>query len=68
VLAISWNRTAVELANAGRAAAAMAEQQPPDVARIFAALDAHRVDYVVVGGIADLADVAALTEPEHNGN
>jgi hypothetical protein len=31
---------------------AMAEQQPPDVARIFAALDAHRVDYVVVGGIA----------------
>jgi hypothetical protein len=31
---------------------AMTEQPPPDVARIFAALDAHRVDYVVVGGIA----------------
>jgi hypothetical protein len=30
----------------------MAEQGPPDVERIFAALDAHRVDYVVVGGIA----------------
>jgi hypothetical protein len=30
----------------------MAEQQPPDVERIFAALDAHHVDYVVVGGIA----------------
>ena len=30
----------------------MTERQPPDVERIFAALDAHRVDYVVVGGIA----------------
>lgn len=30
----------------------MTERQPPDVAHIFAALDAHRVDYVVVGGIA----------------
>jgi hypothetical protein len=30
----------------------MAEQQPPDVERIFTALDTHRVDYVVVGGIA----------------
>jgi hypothetical protein len=30
----------------------MAEQQPPDVARIFAALDTYGVDYVVVGGIA----------------
>jgi hypothetical protein len=30
----------------------MAEQRPPDVERIFAALDAHGVDYVVVGGIA----------------
>ncbi|HEV3071346.1 MAG TPA: hypothetical protein VGY76_07980 [Solirubrobacteraceae bacterium] len=30
----------------------MAERQPPDVERIFAALDAHGVDYVVVGGIA----------------
>jgi hypothetical protein len=30
----------------------MAEPQPPDVERIFAALDAHGVDYVVVGGIA----------------
>jgi hypothetical protein len=30
----------------------MAEQAPPDVARIFAALDAHRVEYVVVGGVA----------------
>jgi hypothetical protein len=27
-------------------------EQPPDVERIFAALDAHGVDYVVVGGIA----------------
>lgn len=30
----------------------MTEQQPPDAERIFAALDAHHVDYVVVGGIA----------------
>ncbi len=31
----------------------MAEQhQPPDIERIFTALDAHQVDYVVVGGIA----------------
>jgi hypothetical protein len=30
----------------------MAEQRPPDVERIFAALDAHGVDYIVVGGIA----------------
>jgi hypothetical protein len=30
----------------------MAEQSPPDVERIFAVLDAHQVDYVVVGGIA----------------
>lgn len=30
----------------------MTERRPPDVQRIFAALDAHGVDYVVVGGIA----------------
>lgn len=30
----------------------MAEHQPPAVEHIFAALDAHGVDYVVVGGIA----------------
>jgi hypothetical protein len=30
----------------------MTERRPPDVERIFAALDEHRVDYVVVGGIA----------------
>jgi hypothetical protein len=30
----------------------MAERAPPDVARIFAALDAHQVEYVVVGGVA----------------
>jgi hypothetical protein len=30
----------------------MAEHRPPDVERIFATLDAHGVDYVVVGGIA----------------
>jgi hypothetical protein len=30
----------------------MAKREPPDVERIFAALDAHGVDYVVVGGIA----------------
>ncbi len=30
----------------------MTEQPPPDVERIFAALDTHHVDYVVVGGIA----------------
>lgn len=30
----------------------MAEQRQPDVERIFAALDAHGVEYVVVGGIA----------------
>jgi hypothetical protein len=30
----------------------MPEQSPPDAERIFATLDAHRVDYVVVGGIA----------------
>lgn len=30
----------------------MAEPHPPDAERIFAALDAHQVDYVVVGGIA----------------
>ena len=41
---------ALRLANAGRGA--MAERRPPGVERIFAALDAHGVDYVVVGGIA----------------
>ncbi len=30
----------------------MAEQPPPDAERIFAALDAHKVAYVVIGGIA----------------
>ncbi len=72
----------------------MVEQQPPDVARIFAALDARRVDYVVSraltitlgnhtipiagrddlirmkrasGRPTDLADIAALTEPGHEG-
>jgi len=30
----------------------MTEQGPPDAERIFATLDAHRVDYIVVGGIA----------------
>ncbi|HEY7962021.1 MAG TPA: hypothetical protein VID29_08885 [Solirubrobacteraceae bacterium] len=30
----------------------MLEPRPPDAERIFAALDLHRVDYVVVGGIA----------------
>lgn len=30
----------------------MTEQGPPDVERIFATLDAHDVEYIVVGGIA----------------
>jgi hypothetical protein len=30
----------------------MSEQQPLDAERIFAVLDAHRVEYVVIGGIA----------------
>jgi len=30
----------------------MPDRHPPDAERIFAALDAHHVDYVVVGGIA----------------
>lgn len=30
----------------------MAEQVPLDAERIFAALDAHKVEYVVIGGIA----------------
>jgi hypothetical protein len=30
----------------------MADEQPLDAERIFAALDAHQVEYVVIGGIA----------------
>ncbi|HTD57351.1 MAG TPA: hypothetical protein VNZ01_04170 [Solirubrobacteraceae bacterium] len=30
----------------------MADPQPLDAERIFAALDAHKVDYIVIGGIA----------------
>jgi hypothetical protein len=30
----------------------MTDQQPLDAERIFAALDAHKVEYVVIGGIA----------------
>jgi hypothetical protein len=30
----------------------MADPQPPDAERIFATLDAHKVEYVVIGGIA----------------
>ncbi len=52
-LALSWNQTGRLIAAAGEGARGTdGTDQPLDPERIFAALDAHEVEYVVVGGLA----------------